>query len=1047
MKRIFSNKSWIYLVAILGSMLLSGGDAVATHVQNFYQFYPECLANTQTCFSTCSSGILNMSDSSSEYVDYAWRGNMRSWDDQIELRITTVGVNGFDYSESVTSPGCTCGNGCASSDNPVPIPVFSGGPSSHQVNMSVTGYQLNNLVTNPVAAKAHFTVKTTVCDPDQKAENGACVKIVGDINLPAAECVEPCNIIVNWDTNSHKKVDIYKDGSILWAGVTSPVGRNTDIGVPRGIYSYCVRGYGGSDVQTADLECGSVTVIPPSPVRKSLMVSKAGTGTGTITSSPPGINCGSDCSESYSDGTSVTLTATAAVGSTFTSWSGDADCTDGIITMNANKNCTATFTIIPQSPKRLDITKAGTGSGTVTSSPGGINCGSDCSEPYAGDTFVTLTATAAAGSIFVSWTGAASDCSDGSVTMNADKNCTVTFDLISGGGGGGGGEPLSSSLSVTQPTNGYITGELWFVDIFDQTIIFRFKMGDIINCGSGGRTQCFYESSSLDFTHQYIVLKAFPDTNHALGSWGTGSCNQNQNKDCSFQFYPGFNYTAGANFIGVALSASPSSGAVPLNNVSLTAFHNANEPYGVNEVRYLFDCTNDGSYERDTGFLAAGGRTSYTANNLCNYASLGTYTAKVLVNWRGFYEISNTTAIGTNIVTVSGVSNFALTVTDSPKTIPSGQTAIFDITATASNSASGAVTNLQVSNLPTNATYSFNPATISTVWGGTTQLSIFTNSSTQTGTKTITICGDNSGVGTRCTTADLTVSNPSRTLTFTRPTNGTVTTTDGRINCGTSTTTCSAIYSDGDSVMLNATPDAGYVFSGWGGDSDCTDGSITMSANKTCNATFTGIQPTASIQSNGSDGPVTIPYNSSATLLWTSGNATSCTASASPSNSNWTGSKATSGSQSTGNITTSTTLTLTCTGPGGSVSDSVRVNVPPPDFGISKESDIFATIIGTYPVTSNSMKIAVNAFDGFNDIVRFSVQSVNPSLSGSVYNFSKTSLKSGEYSTGLNFSVTVPASTPPGLYTITVEGRDGGLVRTLDVRLNVIAKDPSFKEI
>ena len=43
----------------------------------------------------------------------------------------------------------------------------------------------------------------------------------------------------------------------------------------------------------------------------TLTVTKAGTGTGTVTSSPAGINCGSDCSESYASGTSVTLTAAA----------------------------------------------------------------------------------------------------------------------------------------------------------------------------------------------------------------------------------------------------------------------------------------------------------------------------------------------------------------------------------------------------------------------------------------------------------------------------------------------------------------------------------------------------------------------------------------------------------------------------------------------------------------------------------------------------------------------------------------------------------------
>jgi len=90
------------------------------------------------------------------------------------------------------------------------------------------------------------------------------------------------------------------------------------------------------------------------------------------------------------------------------------------------------------------------------------------------------------------------------------------------------------------------------------------------------------------------------------------------------------------------------------------------------------------------------------------------------------------------------------------------------------------------------------------------------------------------------------------------------------------------------------------------------------------NKTFTTTcgSTTVDIKANGSDGPVTIPYNNSANLTWTSSNADSCYASNA-----WSGTKAISGSQSTGSLTSSRTYTITCTGSGGSVSDSVNVNV------------------------------------------------------------------------------------------------------------------------
>ena len=54
----------------------------------------------------------------------------------------------------------------------------------------------------------------------------------------------------------------------------------------------------------------------------ALSVQRAGTGAGTVSSSPAGIDCGVTCSVSVDDGTAVTLTATADAGSVFAGWSG-----------------------------------------------------------------------------------------------------------------------------------------------------------------------------------------------------------------------------------------------------------------------------------------------------------------------------------------------------------------------------------------------------------------------------------------------------------------------------------------------------------------------------------------------------------------------------------------------------------------------------------------------------------------------------------------------------------------------------------------------------
>jgi hypothetical protein len=78
-----------------------------------------------------------------------------------------------------------------------------------------------------------------------------------------------------------------------------------------------------------------------------LTVSKAGKGTVTVTSNPPGIECGASCSHEFDDRSEVTLNATAAGGSTFNGWSGDcsgrATCT---LAMEGARSATARFDVV-----------------------------------------------------------------------------------------------------------------------------------------------------------------------------------------------------------------------------------------------------------------------------------------------------------------------------------------------------------------------------------------------------------------------------------------------------------------------------------------------------------------------------------------------------------------------------------------------------------------------------------------------------------------------------------------------------------------------------
>jgi CSLREA domain-containing protein len=160
---------------------------------------------------------------------------------------------------------------------------------------------------------------------------------------------------------------------------------------------------------------------------RTLTVSKAGAGTGTVTSTPGAINCGATCTDNYANGVSVTLHAAPDSDSTFTGWSGACTGTgDCVLSMTADKTVTATFTTIP--PKHtLTVSKTGTGSGSVASAPGGIDCGATCSAQYDQGTGVTLTATPAAGSTFTGWSGDCSGTGTCTLTMGADHSATATF--------------------------------------------------------------------------------------------------------------------------------------------------------------------------------------------------------------------------------------------------------------------------------------------------------------------------------------------------------------------------------------------------------------------------------------------------------------------------------------------------------------------------------------------------------------------------------------------------------------------------------------------
>lgn len=189
-----------------------------------------------------------------------------------------------------------------------------------------------------------------------------------------------------------------------------------------------------------------------------LYLTKQGSGSGTVTSSPQGIFCGDTCVSDYSIDTEVTLTAIPDAGSAFSGWSGDECSGTGpcTLTMDSDKNVIATFAL----NGTITIAKEGSGSGTVTSSPEGINCGSDCQETYDAGTLINLSAVPDPGSFFVGWED--DECSgsgDCDLVINRDKTIKAIFALD---------DSIQLTDSNWSEVIAYQSGDITYIQVADQ---------------------------------------------------------------------------------------------------------------------------------------------------------------------------------------------------------------------------------------------------------------------------------------------------------------------------------------------------------------------------------------------------------------------------------------------------------------------------------------------------------------------------------------------------------------------------------------------------
>ena len=263
----------------------------------------------------------------------------------------------------------------------------------------------------------------------------------------------------------------------------------------------------GNVIMVTDRQCEAYFALP---APAALTVTKNGAGTGTVTSTPAGIDCGATCSADFDQDTNVTLSAIPDPGSLFAAWGGDADCDDGVVDLSTSMSCTVTFDLVGAPTGGTLTITAVSGAGTIQTLSGAtpdglISCvgtqesdppTGDCNESYPLETMVTLDAVPDAGWEFLSWGGACvanEDQNPIQVMISGDTNCTAAF----------GEEPPPPQFAVL--TMGVVPNDTGTVISTDGGIDCRSVIG----------SDC---SHTLPFGST-VTLQAIPDPGFTFQGW------------------------------------------------------------------------------------------------------------------------------------------------------------------------------------------------------------------------------------------------------------------------------------------------------------------------------------------------------------------------------------------------------------------------------------------------------------------------------------------------------------------------------------------------
>lgn len=488
-------------------------------------------------------------------------------------------------------------------------------------------------------------------------------------------------------------------------------------------------------------------------VMRTLTVGKSGAGSGSVTSSPSGINCGSSCTAGYADGTSVTLTATAAAGSAFTGWSGACSGTSScVVTMSADKSVTATFAVTHT------LTVNVTGNGTVMSNPTGISCSAGtCTGTFLDGTSVSLMETPGGSETFVGWSNGCSGSGACGVTLNGDVTVGAAFGYNLSVTIAGSGGSVSSAPAGISCTSGTCTAP--FAENANVTLTATPSSGFAFSGWSGACTGT--STCSVSMMMDETVTATFVPT-HSLSVTivGSGSVSSNPaginnctSGTCSATYVDSTSVTltatatSGWRFKGWSGACSGTTPCtVPMTadttvtatfeqlftlTVSVSGSGNvASTPAGI-------DCGNGGTTCSAQFVSGTSVSLAETPGNGYVFSSWGNDCSS-----NGACSVTMTAAHSVS-ATFNGPFDFSIAAAPqcSAFEMIAGETRTIPVTVTLTNGAPSNV-DLSLSGLPAGTTASFSPTSVAP--GSSSTLSITTTSATPIGGASLIITGTSS---------------------------------------------------------------------------------------------------------------------------------------------------------------------------------------------------------------------------------------------------------------------------------------------------------------